>query len=66
MPAATQPSPRVLRVPVVAEMLACSKKTVYRMLDDKTLPEVRFGRSRRVPTEAVEALIRGRDPRDEA
>lgn len=51
--------PQAVRVAEVAAMLACSKPTVYRLLNAGELPEVRFGRSRRVPLDAIQAMIRG-------
>jgi excisionase family DNA binding protein len=50
-------SPHLLTVPEVAEILRVSPRTVRRMIDDKRLPVVRFGRAVRVRVEALTAFI---------
>jgi len=46
-----------LTVAEVAEMLRVSRMTVYRWIHAGELPAVRFGRSFRVPQQAVEAFM---------
>jgi excisionase family DNA binding protein len=41
--------PRLLRIREVAEMLAVSVVTVYRMCEAGDLPSITLGRARRVP-----------------
>jgi excisionase family DNA binding protein len=53
------PDMRFLTVAEVAEIMRVSKMTVYRLVHAGELPAVRFGRSYRVPEQAVtEALSR--------
>jgi excisionase family DNA binding protein len=53
------PDMRFLTVAEVAEIMRVSKMTVYRLVHAGDLPAVRFGRSYRVPEQAVtEALQR--------
>ena len=47
-----------LTVQEVAELMRVSKMTVYRMVHAGELPAVRFGRSYRVPQNAVEAYLK--------
>ncbi|WP_315914122.1 helix-turn-helix domain-containing protein [Arthrobacter sp. lap29] len=47
-----------LTVQEVAELMRVSKMTVYRMVHAGELPAVRFGRSYRVPANAVESYFR--------
>lgn len=47
-----------LTVQEVAELMRVSKMTVYRMVHAGELPAVRFGRSYRVPQNAVEAFLK--------
>lgn len=47
-----------LTVQEVAELMRVSKMTVYRMVHAGELPAVRFGRSYRVPVNAVESYLR--------
>lgn len=47
-----------LTVQEVAELMRVSKMTVYRMVHAGELPAVRFGRSYRVPANAVESYLR--------
>ncbi|WP_113716121.1 MULTISPECIES: helix-turn-helix domain-containing protein [Arthrobacter] len=47
-----------LTVQEVAELMRVSKMTVYRMVHAGELPAVRFGRSYRVPQNAVEAILK--------
>lgn len=42
----------------VTRRLRVSKMTVYRQIHNKTLPAVRFGRSFRIPRQALEELVR--------
>ncbi|UIK88785.1 helix-turn-helix domain-containing protein [Arthrobacter polaris] len=42
----------------VAELMRVSKMTIYRMVHAGELPAVRFGRSYRVPANAVESYLR--------
>jgi excisionase family DNA binding protein len=44
---------RFLTVAEVAELMRVSKMTVYRLIHAGELPAVRFGRSYRVPEQAV-------------
>jgi excisionase family DNA binding protein len=48
---------KFLTVAEVAEMLRVSRMTVYRWVHAGELPAVRFGRSFRVPEQAVEAFM---------
>ncbi|TCK25247.1 AlpA family transcriptional regulator [Pseudonocardia endophytica] len=52
----TQEAP-FLTVAEVAERMRVSRMTVYRLVHSGELPAVRFGRSFRVPPEAVDELI---------
>lgn len=45
--------PRFLTVAEVASMMRVSRMTVYRMVHSGELPAIRFGRSFRVPEDAV-------------
>ena len=47
-----------LTVQEVAELMRVSKMTVYRMVHAGELPAVRFGRSYRVPANAVGSYLR--------
>ncbi len=47
-----------LTVQEVAELMRVSKMTVYRMVHAGELPAVRFGRSYRVPQNAVETILK--------
>ncbi|WP_431709984.1 helix-turn-helix domain-containing protein [Glutamicibacter uratoxydans] len=55
---------RFMTVAEVAEMMRVSKMTVYRLIHAGDLPAVQFGRSYRVPENAVEAYLQaaGVDP----
>ncbi len=46
-----------LTVAEVAEMVRVSRMTVYRWIHSGELPAVRFGRSFRVPQQAVETFM---------
>jgi excisionase family DNA binding protein len=50
-----------MTVTEVADMMRVSRMTVYRMIHSGDLPAVRFGRSYRVPLEAVEAIVTDTD-----
>ncbi|HIW45938.1 MAG TPA: helix-turn-helix domain-containing protein [Candidatus Yaniella excrementigallinarum] len=50
-----------MTVTEVAEMMRVSRMTVYRMIHAGDLPAVRFGRSYRVPQEAVQAIVSDTD-----
>ena len=50
-----------LTVAEVADIMRVSKMTVYRLVHAGDLPAVRFGRSYRVPLEAVEAIVTDTD-----
>ncbi|MEV8145272.1 helix-turn-helix domain-containing protein [Specibacter sp. NPDC078709] len=47
-----------LTVQEVAELMRVSKMTIYRMVHAGELPAVRFGRSYRVPANAVESFLK--------
>ncbi|MDJ0311792.1 helix-turn-helix domain-containing protein [Arthrobacter sp. H35-D1] len=49
---------KFLTVQEVASLMRVSKMTVYRMVHAGELPAVRFGRSYRVPANAVESCLR--------
>ncbi|GAA3703294.1 helix-turn-helix domain-containing protein [Zhihengliuella alba] len=49
---------RFMTVAEVAEVMRVSKMTVYRLIHSAELPAVRFGRSYRVPENAVAAYLR--------
>jgi len=48
----------LLTVNEVAELLRCSKATVYGLIDRKVIPSVRVSNAIRVRREDVEALLR--------
>lgn len=48
---------KFMTVTEVADMMRVSRMTVYRMIHSGNLPAVRFGRSYRVPSEAVQAIV---------
>jgi excisionase family DNA binding protein len=48
----------LLTVAQVAKRLQLSPRTVWRMVNDKRLPVLRFGRSVRVHPDALTALIK--------
>ena len=50
-----------MTVSEVADMMRVSRMTVYRMIHSGELPAVRFGRSYRVPLEAVQAIVTDTD-----
>ena len=50
---------KVLTVPEVAEMLAVSEITVWRMVRDGRVKSIKIGASRRILAESVEAIIGG-------
>ena len=50
---------RFLTVAEVAAALRVSRMTVYRMVHAGELPAIRFGRSFRVPEQALEAIVSG-------
>jgi excisionase family DNA binding protein len=52
------PPSRYLTIAEVAEVLRVSKMTVYRLVQAHTLAYVRFGKSYRIPENAVEDFIR--------
>jgi len=49
----TDEPPLMLTPRQVQRMLQLSPSTVYRMLDDGSIPSVKIGRSRRVPAAAM-------------
>jgi excisionase family DNA binding protein len=49
---------RFLTVAEVAQVLRVSKMTVYRLVHSGEMPAVRFGRSFRVPEQAVEEYLK--------
>lgn len=51
-------SARFMTVAEVAEVMRVSKMTVYRLVHAGELPAVRFGRSYRVPENAVQEYLR--------
>jgi excisionase family DNA binding protein len=50
---------KFLTVAEVAEVMRVSKMTVYRLVHSGEMPAVRFGRSYRVPENAVEQYLKG-------
>ncbi|HJF13588.1 MAG TPA: helix-turn-helix domain-containing protein [Enteractinococcus helveticum] len=52
---------KFMTVTEVADMMRVSRMTVYRMIHAGELPAVRFGRSYRVPQEAVQAIVSDTD-----
>jgi excisionase family DNA binding protein len=50
---------RLLTVAEVADVMRVSKMTVYRLVHSGEMPAVRFGRSYRVPENAVEQYLKG-------
>lgn len=53
----TQPSPRLLTVNEVADVMRVSKMTVYRLIHAGELPAIRVGKSFRVPQGALNQLL---------
>ena len=54
----TEPRTTFLTVAEVADMLRVSRMTVYRWVHAGDLPAVRFGRSFRVPQQAVDVFMK--------
>jgi len=54
----TAPRTTFLTVAEVADMLRVSRMTVYRWVHAGDLPAIRFGRSFRVPQQAVDVFMR--------
>ena len=52
-------SARMLDARTVADLLACSERTVRRRIADGTIPSVLIGGLRRVPEQVLEKLIHG-------
>jgi excisionase family DNA binding protein len=52
--------PETLKVGEVAAKLRVDPRTVYRMIELGDLPAVRVGRLFRIPAEAIEKLMYGR------
>lgn len=52
---------KFMTVTEVADMMRVSRMTVYRMIHAGDLPAVRFGRSYRVPLEAVQSIVSDTD-----
>lgn len=52
---------KFMTVTEVASMMRVSRMTVYRMIHAGDLPAVRFGRSYRVPSEAVQSIVSDTD-----
>ena len=50
---------KFLTVAEVAQVMRVSKMTVYRLVHSGEMPAVRFGRSYRVPEQAVEQYLKG-------
>jgi excisionase family DNA binding protein len=50
---------KFLTVAEVAQVMRVSKMTVYRLVHAGEMPAVRFGRSYRVPENAVEQYLKG-------
>jgi excisionase family DNA binding protein len=50
---------KILTVAEVAEVMRVSKMTVYLLVNSGDMPAVRFGRSYRVPENAVEQYLKG-------
>jgi excisionase family DNA binding protein len=48
---------RFLTVPEVADRMAVSRMTVYRLVHSGHLPAIRFGRTFHVPVDAVESAM---------
>lgn len=46
-----------LTVSQVAKLLSLSRTKIYQMMDDGELKYMRFGRSRRIPQEALDQLM---------
>ncbi len=52
-------SPLLYRPEEVADLLGCSRVTVYALLNRSELGSVKIGRLRRIPRESVESYIAG-------
>lgn len=48
---------KFMTVTEVADMMRVSRMTIYRMIHAGELPAIRFGRSYRVPQNAVEEIL---------
>ena len=56
----TADAPQLLTIEQAMMRLSVSRATVYRLLGDGTLSSVHVrGRSRRIPSDAIDAYIRG-------
>lgn len=52
-------SPGMYTIAEVAARLATTTRTIERLIQRRKLPAVRVGGLRRIPREAVEAVVRG-------
>lgn len=52
-------SPGMYTIPETAVRLGTTRRTIERLIQRRKLPAVRVGRLRRIPREAVEAVVRG-------
>jgi excisionase family DNA binding protein len=58
MKSTEQSARRVVRVTEVAHQLSMSRSAIYGLMEKGLLPFVKIGKSRRVPLDAVEKLVR--------
>ncbi len=58
----TMTAPRVLTVEEVAEILRVKPRVVYNLVRDGVLPSIRPGRQIRIPSDALDAYLKGERP----
>lgn len=51
-------TPKLIRVPQAAEMLAVRESTIRKFIFLKKLPVIRIGRTVTIPEDAIEEMIR--------
>ena len=56
------PTPEVLTINEVAELLRIHPRTAYRLVNEGAIPSVRVGRQFRISAKALEAYIEGQRP----
>jgi excisionase family DNA binding protein len=59
----TNPPEHFYTVTEVAALLACSRVTVWRSINNGFLPAIRIGRSWRIPASAIEPRLQNRGER---
>ena len=56
-PSDRPPSRALLKVKQVAQLLNCSERQIWRLIQDNRLPVIRIGRSVRIAPDAVDKLL---------